>query len=74
MQLTATPQLDLAVDCHLTAGDQGPGIGSAGGGAGVLEQLAKTDHVAHDLDRLLHAESVSRRTQARGQLHRRLLS
>jgi hypothetical protein len=72
MQLAATPQLDLAVDCHLAAGDQRPGIDSVGGGTGVLEQLAKTDHVACDLDRLLHAERVSRRTRGRGQQHRRL--
>ena len=61
MELSASPQLRLTVDSHLTASDHGLGVGSARGGTGKLEQLAKADHVAGDLDQLLHTESVSRR-------------
>jgi hypothetical protein len=58
MQLTAAPELRLAVDRHLPAGDQCLGV-PAGGRTGKLEELAKADHVARDLNRLLHAGSVS---------------
>ena len=59
MELSAAPQLRLAVDGHLTAGDQGLGIRSAGGNTGKLEQLAQADHVAGDLDGVLHTRRVA---------------
>lgn len=59
MELSAAPQLRLAVDGHLTAGDQSLGIRPARGSTGKLEQLAKADHVAGDFDQLLHRESIS---------------
>ena len=59
VELSAAPELGLAVDGHLTAADQGLGVRSARGDPGKLEQLAKTDHVAGDFDRSLHTQSVS---------------
>jgi hypothetical protein len=64
MELSPTPQLELTVDGHLTAGDQGLGIRSARGSTGKLEQLAKADHVAVDSDQLLHTEIVAGRRGA----------
>ena len=58
MRLPATPKLGLAVHNDLAAGDQTLGICAARDDPGELEQLAKPDHVAGDLNRLLHSGSV----------------
>jgi hypothetical protein len=58
MQLPATPELGLAVHNDLAARDQTLGICAVRDDPGELEQLAKTDHVAGDLNLLLHPGSV----------------
>jgi hypothetical protein len=58
MQLAATPELTLAVHNDLASGDQTLGVCAARGDARQLEQLAKADRVAGDLNRDLDPGSV----------------
>ena len=46
MELTPAPELGLAVDRHLSVGDQRLGGGASGGATGKLQELAEANHVA----------------------------